>query len=368
MNSSKIKTKLKSVFSPFFITSACVLIFGLVIRFIAGKSAAFADLWQSSIASVPRGALAYLTNLFPFSVAEFLFLTLPLTLAILLRIGSRRSSTWAETFRYTFNLIGVCALVFAMLLVNFSAGYCTTPLDKRIGAERSKVSAQELYDTAESILKDMSGCIDDVDFIYGDSSVMPYSHNEMVKKLNEAYKKARLKYPFLSGFTSNPKQVMISEPWTYTHIAGVYTFFTGEANINVNFPDYTLPYTTAHEMAHQRGISREDEANFMAFLVCLESDDSYIRYSACASVFEYVASSLYSADKELYKKLYVADVPRSLKNEMSAYNEFFEKYRENKVAEVSGAINNGYLQSQGQKEGTKSYGLVVDLLVAYYKK
>ena len=50
-------------------------------------------------------------------------------------------------------------------------------------------------------------------------------------------------------------------------------------------------------MAHQRGIAREDEANFIAFLVCMASDDPYIRYSGYLEVYEYVASSLYSDDR-----------------------------------------------------------------------
>ena len=90
---------------------------------------------------------------------------------------------------------------------------------------------------------------------------------------------------------------------TYTHISGVYTFFTGEANINVNFPDYTTPFTSAHELSHQRGIGPEDEANFMAFLVCIESDDTYIKYSGYMEVFEYVISALYKTDKDKYYSL-----------------------------------------------------------------
>ena len=128
---------------------------------------------------------------------------------------------------------------------------------------------------------------------------------------------------------------MLSEPWTYTHISGVYTYFTGEANINTNFPDYTIPYTAAHEMAHQRGIAREDEANFIAVLVCI--------------------SSVYSSLKT------------NVRAEMAAYSAFFDKYRENVVANVSEAVNNSYLQIHGTV-GSKSYGLVVDLAVAYYRR
>jgi hypothetical protein len=159
------------------------------------------------------------------------------------------------------------------------------------------------------------------------------------------------------------KPVLLSEPWTYTHIAGVYTYFTGESNINVNFPDYTLPYTAAHEMAHQRGIAREDEANFVAFLVCAASDDDYIRYSGYLNLYEYVSNALYRADKDAYSEVR-AELDPVARMEMSAYSKFFDKYRENVAATVTETVNNTYLTIQGTP-GTKSYGMVVDLAVAY---
>ena len=56
-----------------------------------------------------------------------------------------------------------------------------------------------------------------------------------------------------------------------------------------------------------------------------------------------------------------------MRSELRAYSAFFDKYRDSAVSEVSGAVNNAYLQMQGT-EGTRSYGLVVDLAVAYYKE
>ena len=119
-------------------------------------------------------------------------------------------------------------------------------------------------------------------------------------------------------------------------------------------------------MAHQRGIAREDEANFIAFLVCISSDDPYIRYSGYLEVYEYVASSLYSADKNYYSAVY-SSLKTNVRAEMAAYSAFFDKYRENVVADVSEAVNNSYLQIHGTV-GSKSYGLVVDLAVAYYRR
>ena len=195
---------------------------------------------------------------------------------------------------------------------------------------------------------------------------MPYTVEQMSDELVATYNEASEEYPFLQKMTSRVKPVMLSEAMSYTHITGVYSFFTGEANINVAFPDYTIPFTAAHELAHQRGIAREDEANFVAFLICTRSDDAYIRYSGYLNMYEYVASALARADRKLYAKVSAA-LCLEVNHEMTAYSLFFEKYRDSTASTVSEAVNNTYLTLQGT-EGTASYGMVVDLAVAYYKK
>jgi hypothetical protein len=75
-------------------------------------------------------------------------------------------------------------------------------------------------------------------------------------------------------------------------------------------------------------------------------------------------SKLYSANTELHAKA-LAYMPQELKNEYSAYSEFFDKYRENIAADVSTTVNNAYITSHNQPQGVKSYGLVVDLVAAY---
>ena len=104
----------------------------------------------------------------------------------------------------------------------------------------------------------------------------------------------------------------------------------------------------------------------MAFIVSIESGDPYILYSAYQNMFEYVMNALYSADKDLYSDAISGCDPRVI-NEMVAYNKFYEKYRENKAAKVTNTINDSYIKASGQEAGSKSYGLVVDLCVAYYR-
>ncbi len=63
----------------------------------------------------------------------------------------------------------------------------------------------------------------------------------------------------------------------------------------------------------------------------------------------------------------ISSTDKRLTGEMRAYNAFFAKYENNVAAKVSSKVNDTYLKSQGQQSGEKSYGLVVDLAVAYYK-
>jgi hypothetical protein len=83
-------------------------------------------------------------------------------------------------------------------------------------------------------------------------------------------------------------------------------------------------------------------------------------------MYEYVSNALYRADKELYSTVAVQKSAR-ISAEQTAYNEFFAKYRDSVASDVAGSINDAYLKDQGQTAGAKSYGLVVDLAVAYYR-
>ena len=350
----------------------CVVIYILtaisaVLYIVFTQSTAFSDWFNQTVSPVGRRILAWLTCWLPFSFAEMFLLLAPFLMVLLIVIGCRR---FCDSNRSVLTYIGILfsgICVIGILFVwNFAAGYYGSTLDKKLELERKKSSADELYQTAEILADEMRELEGEIVFLEDGTSLMPYSYEEMNRKLLDAYESFVQKYEFLDTFYSKVKPIMLSEPMSYTHITGVYTFFTGEANINVNFPDYTVPYTAAHELAHQRGISREDEANFVAFLVCMESDDPYIRYSACLNVYEYVISALRSADKELYSQSYAA-LPHGVRAEETAYAKFFEKYRENVAANVSNTVNNSYLQSQGAAEGTRSYNMVVDLAVAYYR-
>lgn len=346
----------------YFLTAVSIILYILFVNIPR-----FADWWSAYISPIGRFLLAKLTSWIPFSLTELLLILIPVWVAALIYIAARHyTQSFSAACTYVGMLVGGLCIILCIFVWNFASGYYGSSVDQKLSLDRREVTAEELYETSMLLSDELKTLSEGLVTTADGASVMPYSLDEMNEKLLVAYERLCEKHGFIQTYNSRVKPIMLSEPMSYTHITGIYTFFTGEANLNVNFPDYTLPFTAAHEMAHQRGISREDEANFIAFLVCMESDDPYIRYSGILNVYEYVANALYSADKTLYREVYATLTPE-VREEQIAYSAFFDKYRENIAATVSQATNDAYLQSQGAKEGAKSYNMVVDLAVAYYR-
>lgn len=344
---------------------ASVIIY-ILSRFIP----AFAEFWTKYPSQFIRLIMAKITGWFNFSLAECLLISLPiLTLFYIVAssVSTKRDESDRNFYRWLRPLISILLVILTLFFGAFGPAYGRKKLADNLNLKQDAVSANELYETALKVSANTDVVLNAIKFDSSGASIMPYSYQTLVQKMNEAFAKYAKSENYISHFRSNPKAIALSEPMTYTHISGVYTFMTGESNVNTNYPDFLMPFTMAHEMAHQRGIAREDEANFVAFLVCIGSEDDYIRYSGYANMLNYLDSALSKADLELYKSFLNNKLRRELLNEFIAYSEFFDKYRDSAASEVAGGVNNIFLQSQGQQAGTKSYGLVVDLAVAYYK-
>ncbi len=326
----------------------------------------FADWFNVSISNYLRGFLAFLTGWIPFSLAEYIILGSPfIAVGVIVWCVKYSSESTARLVRCIVGILSVIAAVYVMFVFNFGAGYRTTTLDKKLGLNAEAVSGEDLYNTMRIVVDKLDELEEEITYAEGIGSVRPCSHNESVKKLTESYALLHLDHDFIGLVKAPVKQLVVSDVMTYTHISGVYTFFTGEANLNTNYPYYVNVFTTAHEMAHQRGIARENEANFMAYLACINSSDPYIQYAGYLNMYEYLITPLYNASPALYSKIAV-DLPEGAKYDLACYADFFEKYADNKVAEVSDAVNDTYLKTQGT-EGSVSYGMVVDLAVAYHR-
>ena len=363
------KMKERGILSPWFLAFAGSFVFGILVYVLARIFPAFAEFWARYPSQGIRFVLGKLTSIFPFSTAEWVIYSSPVLIWGYFFFSARsmkKNKSERNYYRWALSLVCILLTVLTLFFTAFGPCYFRYGLDENLGIEKRPVSGEELYETAVILGKEIDAIADELDFDISGACIMPYDYTTLVGKVNDAYEAYAAKADYVGHFDTYAKPMAISPLFTYTHISGIYTFMTGEVNINTNSPDFIRPFTIAHEFSHQRGIAREDEANFVAYLVCIESDDAFVRYSGYANLLQYVTDALWSADKELYRKYARTYMPTVISKEFAAYSAFFDKYRESTASQVTGAVNNTFLGSQGQSAGTKSYGLVVDLAVAYY--
>lgn len=328
-------------------------------------SVPFADFFNRYISSVFRAAFAHIASLLPFSLAETVILAAIPTAAVFLVYTCKVSLQKGKAAKQFLRLLCVIAFLFSSFVLNFGAGYNTTPLAERLDLTAEAPTKDDLLLASAYTLISIGDIEKEIAYKESGQSDMPYGFGELCDKLNDAYDTLYARYDFLSPLHTGVKRIALSKPMTYTHISGVYTCFTGEANVNINYPDYVIAFTVAHEMAHQRGIAREDEANFVAYLACTASEDTYLRYAGHANMMDYLAAAMIKTDAETWREHLFRFYPDGLVREYAAYAEMFKPYRENVASTVSDAVNDTYLKVQGQTAGTESYGLVTDLAVAY---
>jgi hypothetical protein len=179
-----------------------------------------------------------------------------------------------------------------------------------------------------------------------------------------AYERAGVADPLLAGRWGVPKVFPFPEIPSVLGIGGIFIPFTGEPLVNAGPADWQLPFTAAHEAAHLHGWAREDEANFLAFWVLRNDPDPAVAYSAWSSALLYVASALEGTELGAHAwKTIAASLSPEIRNDWKKSFAYWDRYK-GPVRDVAGAVNDAYLKSQGQSDGIRSYGRMVDLLLA----
>lgn len=166
--------------------------------------------------------------------------------------------------------------------------------------------------------------------------------------------------------TSSIKPSLFSYIGNYLGYTGYYNPFTGEAQVNTTVPLFIQPFTTCHEIGHQLGYAKENEANFAGFLSARSSTDPNFLYSVYYELYSYGRPFLYLQDTALLKKL-DAQLQPDVKKDFKELRSFYLRY-ENPIEKVIDKLYGQYLKANQQPSGKVTYSEVILWLVAYYRK
>lgn len=200
----------------------------------------------------------------------------------------------------------------------------------------------------------------------GRPSTPPMPMSEIDRDIDAAYRRVgeRLKlHPSFTVSRGRAKPVLASFVMSAQLISGEYTPWTGEANYNRNIPCCNMPEVIAHEKAHQRGVTSEDEANFFGFLVCASSDNPYARYSAYFMAQRQLVGELGKRDLERAKAIAKERCP-GIKRDVEAMNAYYAAHK-GRVSDMQSKVNDLYLKANRVKGGVQAYGRSAQLIMAF---
>jgi hypothetical protein len=152
----------------------------------------------------------------------------------------------------------------------------------------------------------------------------------------------------------------------YMGYSGYYNPFSGEAQLNTAIPDFLIPFVACHEMAHQAGYAKENEANFVGFLAARRSADSSMLYSSYFGMFLYANGQLRRLDSTAARQNMDRLLP-TVKKDIQVYREYLTSY-DNPLGDLVDVFYGQFLRMNQQPAGTATYSRVVLWLHAIYRK
>jgi hypothetical protein len=345
----------------------------MILSIIAKNSSFFAEqIYAKHIYKWLSQIISTITGVFPFSLAEVLMILLPAIVLVLftrfiVRMIVDKNNRKERLLKGILNLLCAGSILLFSFIMLAGINYYRYPFSTYSNLEIQESSVEELYGLTESLALEANELrmqVPNTD----DNGVFQLSMSKykLAKEAEKAYELLSKDYPILGGSYGAPKPVLLSKWMSQTEITGIFIPFTMEANVNVDVPDYSIPDTMLHELAHLRGFMREDEANYLAYLAGMKSDNVELRYSSTMQALIVSGNALYDQDPDLYYKIR-DQYSQGVLKDLHANNVYWDKYDDTAISAFSNMVNDTYLKANNQTDGVKSYGRMLDLLLAKYR-
>jgi hypothetical protein len=338
---------------------------GLLMQLVAARWPALVEqAFARSFYSWLGGRLACLTSWLPVSLAETLLLGLGgfglRHLARVLLMGPRPSAK--RLLDGAGALLVIAGILYLTFLVLWGFNYQRQSFAVSAGLEVRPSSVGELLALCGVLVEEANAARAGLPEDAAGVMRLADGPQSTLLRTEAGFGAAAQLHAFLAVGCARPKPLLTSPAFSWLGITGIYSPFTGEPNVNMTLPDPELPFAASHEVAHQRGFAREDEANYLGYVACRLHPDADFRYSGRLAASVYAMNALASRDPAARERL-EAGRSAGVARDLAALLAWAERHR-GPAERFAARVNDAYLRSQGQREGVESYGRVVDLLLA----
>jgi len=293
-----------------------------------------------------------ITGQFPFSITEF---SVGFCLLVLAPVYISRIIRGKVKFtRALLNLTVFFSLFIVWFYLSWGLNYLRVPLTKKLKLNKVQLEMDSFDSTFAELVKQTNALnllytVRTVDEI---NDIIENSYSEVLDSLGLAT------VPGAKAIKTLTNNWVLNKTTT----SGFFSPFFHEVHYNNEMLVIEMPFTIAHEKAHQMGYTNEAEANFLAHLVCINAEDALVKYSGYFSVLGYFFGSP-SAKREAPE----FQLTEGVQLDFKVLSDRWRGHR-GVISEFSSASYELYLKANRVKEGRKNYGAVVDLIIKHYAK
>ncbi|MDQ8003253.1 MAG: DUF3810 domain-containing protein [Pedobacter sp.] len=330
-----------------------IFIFGL---FPQAVETYYSNLVYPFISSVQR----LISSIFPFAIGDFLyaFLIIFLIKNIIVFI-SRKKKTKKDYVSFGLKSVNFVLIIYISFKLLWGLNYSRPRINEQLQISDKPYSKEQLLKLNTFFLQKLDTLGKTID-----KTAFNFKTKELEDVAATAYQQLSESQSFFRYKYASVKPVTSSWLVSKTGIEGYYNPLSGEANINQRLPNFVLPFVTCHEIAHQIGIAKEDEANLVGYLTAIHSNNTQFQYSAYYNMFRYVLFEIRMKYPEDYNVI-IEKIPQSILDNFKIEKEFWAKYN-GAMSVYMGKTFDKILKLNNQQKGIKSYQDIVLWLVNYH--
>lgn len=333
----------------------------LFIKWISGQTEWIETKYSLGIYPKISAFLRYLLGWIPFSVGDVLISLLLINVIVfIVKKVIKRKVSFVEVIR---KVLSITSVVYFLFHFCWGLNYYRKPLHQVLQLDKSYTTEQlekVCYFLAEESNK-LHLKLENRDSI---AVNVPYNRKEIFEKTSDAYNELKVIFPKLEYHPRSVKPTLYSKIQLYLGFSGYINPITNEAQVNRYLLPYKLPTTSCHEEAHQLGFAKENEANFIGALACMNSNDPYFKYSGYTFALRFCISELYRRDYEKYDCVRLK-IRKGIYKNYQETRDFWKPY-ENPFEPLMKVFYGNFLKANNQPQGIKSYSYVVALFVNYF--
>ena len=344
----------------FIIATAAFLVF------LLGLSESLTEkIYSNNLYPIISKLLRFLSALFPFAIGDVLYILLVACLLwYFFKIFKKYRAKEINLKQLGIKCINLILVLYLVFKLSWALNYSRPAIAKKLGIANEKYNTAQLITLGKYYLIKITYLKLKIDSM--NSRPKQYSVAALSKTATRSYQFQAKQNTVFNYTIPSVKACLFANYVAKSGIEGYYNPLSGEANINMNLPPFILPFTICHEIAHQTGIAKEDEANLLGYITAIKSDDINFQYAGYYCMFRSILWEIRMKSPNDYQMIFDRIAPTVL-DDFKTENQFWLKNNSDMSKYMSVAFDR-LLKLNNQKKGINSYQDIVLWLYNYHKK